>query len=123
MEEQIAVNEYVRTKKGYIDKIINIERYNEEEKWLVGENFRKGLNNGYYGRTTDNDITKHSPNIIDLIEVGDIVVDDFTNEPYKVSKIEQDYIYCNCDMVKLKPNVIKTILTKQQYTENCYEVK
>lgn len=115
--EEIKVNEYVRTKKGYIDKIINIERYNEEEKWLVGENFRKGLNNGYYGRTTDNDITKHSPNIIDLIEVGDYV-----NGLKVIEKREDFHCVIPDNGFNYYEHDIKTILTKEQFQSVMYEV-
>ena len=56
MENEIKVGEYIRTKLGDIKKITEgfefiIERHNK----------------------SDNNIVKHSPNIIDLIECGDYV--------------------------------------------------
>ena len=54
---EIKIGEYVRTSKGYIFKI-------EHNKMVQGLRFL----DAQYGT-----ITKHSPNIIDLIEVGDIV--------------------------------------------------
>ena len=93
----------------------------------MGENFRKGLDNGYYGRTTDNDIAKHSFNIIDLIEVGDYV------NGYKVLEIE-DISNCNkkaytifeknehCYVRLWKTEDIKNIVTHEQFKSVMYEV-
>lgn len=67
-------------------------------------------------------IKKHSKNIIDLIEVGDIVfIEDFSG---------YDFIYINDkEMLEaLKQDVkdgvrIKSILTKELYQANCYTVE
>lgn len=132
--EEIKVGEYVRTENGHIDKIINIERYNEEEKWLVGENFRKSLDNGYYGRTTDNDILKHSPNIIDLIEPGDVIEYDsiyrgnvlkmeviYTCEKADDYKFGEGFVGTDIDEY-IRIYSIKTIVTKEQFKNAMYEV-
>ena len=60
-----------------------------------------------------------SHNIIDLIEVGDYVngkeVTCVTGNNY----IELDY---GCNMVGCNNEDIKTILTKEQFENNCYEI-
>jgi hypothetical protein len=61
---------------------------------------------------------KHSPNIIDLIEVGDYV------NGYPVIDIGQDYI-CVCDFGKSEDLIeedIKTIVTKEQFESMKYKV-
>ncbi len=58
--EEIKVGEYVRTKEGYIDKIVIAE--NEDDMYA-------GESNPQYLDYTSEDIVKHSKNIIDLIEV------------------------------------------------------
>lgn len=62
---EIKVGEYVRTKRGYLYKIKRIRKSNvSEEVYIVRAH---GDNYSFYLRK-DN-ITKHSKNIIDLIEV------------------------------------------------------
>lgn len=61
---EIEVGEYVRTKKGKL--------------------FKYGKGRTYIGK--DNYITKHSKNILDLIEVGDYI------NGYEVLKINRDKI-------------------------------
>ena len=72
----IKVGEYCRTETGYIAKLIEknkdlmnfdgniISRYGEESTYLYSDK--------YWGDETK-EIIKHSPNIIDLIEVGDVL--------------------------------------------------
>lgn len=70
-------------------------------------------------------ITKHSENIIDLIEVGDYV------NGYKVEKIEVNRVICvdycfDCKRYTLatnNPENIKSIVTHQQFNSMKYEVK
>ena len=58
---EIEVGEWIRTEDGKIDKIIAI--HNEEDCTIVV------CKKKYWKE----DISKHSKNIIDLVEVGDIV--------------------------------------------------
>ena len=103
---EIEVEEYVRTKNGKIDKIINnncyMPQYIECEKSLLYKE----------------DIVNHNKNIIDLIEAGDIVNGE------RILEITGDYIYTNetyHNKFYLNKH-IKTILTKEQYEQNCYKV-
>lgn len=65
------------------------------------------------------DITKHSKNIIDLIEVGDYVNGE------RILDITGDYIHTNeTDHSKfyLRKH-IKSILTHEQHNANCYKIE
>lgn len=74
--EEIKVGEYVRTKNGYIAKIIKID-----EQFIWCDDVVKGYDSELIQISGDNEyedtykdiIKKHSPNLIDLIEVGDVV--------------------------------------------------
>lgn len=108
MEEKICINEYVRTKKGKI--------------------FKYGKGRAYLGK--DNEIVKHSFNIINLIEINDIVNESLVVDLYKIlkdiNKPEEgmtEIIYLENGQVINKSNEIKTILTHEQYERNCYNVK
>ena len=111
----IEIGEYVRTKQGDISKV----RYVDEENIFLEDCvWRK---NDLYEKTDvlyidDEEISKHSKNITDLIETGD---------------------YCNGGKVLLVNNIsktigttrniyfddeIKTIVTKQQFSNMEYRV-
>lgn len=110
----IEVNEYVRTKNGVIDKVdalygmIENTVHLENQKWFDTKN-----------------IVKHSKQLIDLIEVGDIVEDEYNK--YEVAFVKDDKIYCNDynlddSLITLREQDIKAILTKESYIANCYKV-
>lgn len=105
---EIEVEEYVRTKNGKIDKIINnncyMPQYIECEKSLVYKE----------------DIVNHSKDIIDLIEVGDIVNKGYI---YETGNTEDGHKWVhNLNGLLLFNDDIKTILTKEQYIQNCYKI-
>ena len=112
MEDKIEVGEYVRTKDGKIDKVINsnfyMSIYVECEK-------------GFY---LIESIVKHSKQLIDLIEKGDIVNGMAVLDIYKPRdlwepiEIRVDSRYTNFILAE----DIKTILTKEQFEANCYKV-
>ena len=64
------------------------------------------------------DIIKASHNIIDLIEVGDYVngelVQDITGEYIRIDNVSHNKYWLS--------NNIKTILTKEQFENNCYKI-
>ena len=67
--QEIKVGWYVRTKDGYILKIVNINEFREPSlKYGVETNYLPDVM--FIG---DEDIIKSSSNIIDLIQVGDYV--------------------------------------------------
>ena len=109
---KIEVNEYVRTKNGKIDKVINSNFYMR----IYVE-----CENGLY---LIENIVKHSKQLIDLIEVGDYVNGREVLDVYKPRdvwepvEIRVDSRYTNFILTE----DIKTILTKEQYMTNCYKV-
>lgn len=124
--EDIKVGELVRTNNGFIGKVNKIE--------VAGRGVRFGgeylsdtiiqFNDGkiYERRVKGKDITKHSFNLIDLIEVRDIVfIQDVLNNDFV-------YIYDDEILKAVKEDVesgleITEILTYEQFEKNCYKVK
>ena len=131
--KEIEVGEYVRTKDGLIEKIKTINKFgivtkhdNKNEDTISG-----GTN--YYTENgleiNTEDIAKHSKNIIDLIEVGDIIEWEYKELGYYginevinrfgtigVYGIEYD------NVISLKYITIKRILTHEQYENNSYRI-
>ena len=104
----IEVGEYVRTKSGKIDKVINnnyyMPQYIECEKGIVDKE----------------NIVKHSKIISEVVEVGDYV------NGKLIHKIDKGENYCYLYYGNCKTFVdyqIKTILTKEMYESNCYTVE
>ena len=122
--EEIKVGEYVRIKHNGIFKIDDIDferlkivdsknRVHEFEDLEEMEDYIK------------NDITKHSPNIIDVIEVGDYVngekVTDIYDENEKDEIIQLEF--SNCGNYKYFTNDdVKNIVTHEQFNGIKYEV-
>lgn len=136
---KLDVGMYVRTKDGHIDKIIDTA-----EEWyeLDGDEEEKPykiykLNKYYYDEEFDEEtkwflerfFVKASYNIIDLIEVGDVIIDkeghkypinyefetDY-NDEYKSYEITID------DHITLFLKDIKSILTKEQFSQMEYKI-
>lgn len=120
--DDLKVGEYVRTKNGKIDKVINnnyyISEYLECEKGIVDKE----------------NILKHSFNIIDLIELRDII--EINNEKYEVifdkSMDKLGVLIPNRNYLEIRHSALEhifekyeniTILTKEQYKQNCYTVE
>lgn len=109
---EIKENEFIRTKTGKIDKVINnnyyMSQYIECEKRIVEKE----------------NIVNHSKNIIDLIEVGDFVNENevidkylFNGEmPVLETTGDETNAKCMCE------SDIRTILTHEQYERNCYKI-
>lgn len=110
---EIKENEFIRTKTGKIDKVINnnyyMSQYIECEKRIVEKE----------------NIVKHSFNIIDLIEVGDFVNENEVIDKYlfdgEIPVLEttgdETNAKCMCE------SDIRTILTHEQYERNCYRLE
>lgn len=95
--EEIKVGDYLRTKKGKI--------------------FQYGKGRAYLGK--DNAIVKHSKVLSEVVEVGDWV------NGKRIHKIDRGKNYCYLYYGNCKTFVdyqIKTILTKEQYMQNCYKI-
>lgn len=113
---EIKVGEWVRTNKGKIFKVTEVNPTLGKEIAIVKNEYG-------YPRRIDLTKEKHSKNIIDLLEVGDIV---FVSGSF----IGLDYIYIHAESMlnALKEDIqngiqIKQILTHEQYEANAYKVK
>lgn len=103
----IEIGEYVRTKNGVIDKVINSNFY-----MSIYVECEKGL-------YLIENIVKHNKIISEVVEVGDYV-----NEKL-IHKIDKGSNYCYLYYGNCKTFVdyqIKTILTKEQFEANRYKV-
>lgn len=125
MKDKLEPNMYVRTKWGYICKIININDFREPSmKYGVEANYLKDVM--FIG---DDDIQKASHNIIDLLEVGDYV------NGYIVEEIKRGYdgkIWIDNGTrghdeggeytIWKRNEDIKSIVTKEQFSQMEYKV-
>ena len=114
----MKVGDYVRI-HGYIDKIININDFREPSMKYALEQPSWNDDIVFVG---EEDITKSSPNIIDLIEVGDYV------NGGKVYEKEKEYIVINADFGRLFEYMniyeedIKSIVTREQFKSMEYKI-
>ena len=126
---EIKVGELVRTHKGIIGTLQSQElTYPEPSEWILNVNGKEVVI-----VECDDYITKHSENLIDLIEVGDIV--NGKEIKYLKGDIDpsnigspKDFAYNYYDdeygvWRGISANQVKTILTHEQYEANCYKVK
>lgn len=114
----MEVGEYIRSKQGLIDKIIDIRNTYSGRK-LIG--FKKS-NSLISDIGFNKNIVKHSKKLIDLIEVGDMVhTKDVLNEDW--------YWMFDEEMVKATKETIEEgidlveIVTKEQLEEVSYKVE
>lgn len=106
----IEVNEYVRTKNGKIDKVINSNFY-----MSIYVECEKGL-------YLIENIVKHRKQLIDLIEVGDIVrIRTGLYSSFMEFIDNEECLLILKEQVK-KFWTIEEILTKEQFVANCYKV-
>lgn len=106
---EIKVNDYVRTDKGYIVKIDEENKNLQMLKFLDVE----------YGN-----IVKHSPNIIDLIEIGDIlrILDNLGGCEHKVDIDDKIFLEETKNNFKDKTWKLLSILTHEQFSSLEYKI-
>lgn len=118
----LKFGEYARTNKGDIFIYANVVDENGNKLDYI----MKLVNGGpiKYYLNKDENIVKHSKNIIDLIEVGDYV------NGYPVRRIPNfNNELCNFDLNNMEWTPLKeidvyyNILTKELYQANCYTVE
>lgn len=119
----IEVNEYVRTNKGNIGKVVEIRLGFNKDTQLYQDVYM--LDNGLW--TILEYIVKHSKQLIDLIEVGDVI-------KYKIENVALEtkgYLKGITDISdkEMLRNIrndkdykVLEILTKEQFLANCYKV-
>lgn len=128
---EIEIGDYVRTKDGYIAKAVGNIKCN----WLYFDSAIMEI--GECVCTTLNPLEQkervvaHSKNIIDLLEEGDFVngmmIEEFADYDegiYLGVPIYTDALMDTIEEVRPLDSIeIKTILTKEQYMNNCYVVE
>ena len=114
----IEVNEYVRTNKGVIGELISETlSYPEPNEWIL-----KANNNKIVIVECDDYPVKHSKQLIDLIEVGDIVrIRTGLYSSFMEFIDNEECLLILKEQVK-KFWTIEEILTKEQYMANCYKI-
>ncbi len=116
VNNDIEVNEYVRTKDGVIGKVIKV---------LSNRVFLDNL--GY--AVLIRDIVKHCKQLIDLIEIGDIlkikISEEWVEKQDTIKFIVVGQTYTITEIKECLENglfKIIQILTKEQFEANCYKV-
>ena len=121
----IEIGDYVRTKRNGICRIDRIEENKPINKYRSFLGYEEGALIYRIIKTTE--IVNHNKNIIELVEVGDFVnenkVIQIADGLVFVDKKYYDERTCEERHCVYKNNEIKTILTKEQYMNNCYVVK
>lgn len=134
MNKELNIGDYVRTKNGTIGKIIAIDLAKLKQEKYPNHPSKsywrdKILISCYRGWRTLQNIGKISPNIIDLLEVGDVIKLKPTKQIQQVlSKNENeisltDYVFY--DLKKSKKELIKQIewvITREQIEQMEYKV-
>ena len=114
---KLEVGMYVKTKNGYICKIININDYREPNmKYGIEANYLKDVM--FIG---DDDVVKASYNIIDLIEKNDYINGSWVNEIVDGKPIHKDY---NDPFYSFgwENDDIKSVITHEQMEQMAYKV-
>lgn len=117
---EIEVGEYVRTNKGNIGQVIGIFNGHCQAKYHIQFQGKVKVKRQYLSTHT---IIKHSKQLIDLIEVGDIVNGMEVLDIYKLRdlwepiEIRVDSRYTNFILAE----DIKIILTKEQFEANYFK--
>lgn len=113
--KDLKVGQYVRTKDGYISQ------YKYYDTTNMGKLLCIPLNNKTFANIED--IVKVSYNIIDLLEVGDVVVtNNLCGEITKIDK-ENNRIYTTSyDGEYCSSDDIKEVLTREQFKASSYRI-
>lgn len=120
MENEIKVNEFVRTKTGNITKVVAVK---DTVVWT--DDFLDGYCRYNEGIIDKTDIVKHSPNLIDLIQYGDYVNGEKVIDIAQ-GKIKAIYTQSQEQKLALIPIVkeqIESVVTKEQFESISYKVE
>ena len=124
-KEKYKYGDFIRTNDGIIDKIKTINKYGTVTKYDDKEDKISVVTNYYINsglKVNEDDIVKHSKNLIDLLQEGD-----YANGYKVIAKSDDGYIVILTDDIDqgelLTEEEIETILTKEQYKANCYTVE
>ena len=127
--EEIKVGEYVRTKQGYIGKVVEIEDYGIEFDNYIVERYSEKFQTLYFGEDME-EIVDHSSNAIDLVYPDDYVngyrIVEVHKDPFNgkmIASTEIMKIDCWGDryLVQFHEEDIESIVTKEQFKAIQYE--
>lgn len=111
--DEIEIGDYIRTKNGKIDKVINNNYY--MQKYIECEN----------GLYLKENIVKHSKKLIEQVQVGDILKIKEDNDICYIG-LEKDTITVNYsdikESIKNGECELLAILTKEQFNSNSFKV-
>ena len=120
----IAVGDYFRTRRG-IGKVLEIKTVQPKLYGKYDVAYLIDVCPRMY--ISESTFIKHSKNIIDLIEVGDFVNGYRVLEMFKFQNDKYAFTICKSDFKSIcgicSEEDIETILTKEQYSQNCYTVE
>lgn len=109
MQDKIEIGEYIKLDDGTIGKYnINKNHFNVVE-----------TNNRDIGFNIDNDVIKHSKDIIDLIEIGDYVNG---MKVESIIKTDKEHLILEGQKYCIYSENIKTIVTKEMFVNMEYKV-
>lgn len=122
--EELKIGQYIRTKKGRIAKITTINEIKYTYHTAKARNRIKFVGQKrtlINGRYEFEDIKKHSPNIIDLIEEGDYVNGVYVRATYLEGK--KHYIKLEgLEHIRVYENDIKNIVTHESFNSIKYVI-
>lgn len=119
---EIEIGEYVRTKTGYVGKVMT--RKGGYGLWYELDINKEIQDNIQIGWVHEDKIANHSKDIIDLVEVEDYVK---TEDEFGIIEIyyidDNEMIQAIKEDLALNNFKLKTILTKEQYERDCYRLE
>ncbi len=126
MKLELRENMYIRTKDGKMGKLMGYMAFDENKIAIWTNTTEEGIK---ITPVIDKDaIIKASYNIVDILEVGDILVDD-TNRKLEILLIDNELmvrntglIYDNNYYLPIKSIAIKSAITHEQMEQMAYKV-
>ena len=123
---KIKVGEYVRTIDGYIRKVTQVNEKGTYQARAFGK-YETDVDYKNSKCISEKKITKHSPNIIDLIEVGDVIkykelFETKANEPNILNLRSQKEVDNFKKCVEDKEIVFISVVTHEQFKGMEYKV-
>lgn len=132
--EEIKVGEYVRTKRGIAqitDLVCGQDAYFDTENIFESNDIDFYRNNGIdiYGSFFRDLVVKHSKQLIDLVEFGDIlkikISEEWVEKQDTIKFVVVGQTYTITEIKECLENglfKIIQILTKEKYKQNCFKV-
>ena len=123
-EDVIEVGEYVRTREGYIGRLVQI--LNSLNSYVVDTKIDIGRRDNLpptYLFLNESDITKHSKNIEEILEKHDIVsLKENTDNSCAAIELIDDIYEDVVESIRNKEIILISILSKEQYKKKCFEI-